>query len=354
MLYFQAIKHEAMPLFSFLNYRKLFGTITISYCILLLQACSGQPTYERIGKIEELDPAFRELVTPDAYAEILTDGFEWSEGPVWVASEQMLLFSDIPNNSIFKWTEKAGKELYLKPAGYTGQTARGGEMGSNGLLLNKEGQLILCQHGDRRIARMDAPLNQPAPKFTTLADGYQGKKFDSPNDAVLHPGGAIYFTDPPYGLEKFINDSTKAAPYQGVYRIRTTGEVDLLVDSIRRPNGIGFMPGGKTLLVANSESERAIWYAYDLGSNDSLINARIFFDASSYAKTTPGGPDGFKVDAKGNVFATGPGGIWIFNSDGKPLGRIKLPVASSNCALADDDKTLYITADMYLLRVKLR
>ncbi|WP_290712389.1 SMP-30/gluconolactonase/LRE family protein, partial [Flavihumibacter sp. CACIAM 22H1] len=190
--------------------------------------------------------------------------------------------------------------------------------------------------------------------FVTIASEYKGKKFDSPNDAVLHPSGAIYFTDPPYGLEKFIDDSSKAAPYQGVYRVRTTGEVDLLVDSIPRPNGIGFLPGGKTLLVANSESERAIWYAYDLGPGDSLVNPRIFFDASSYAKTAPGGPDGFKVDAKGNVFATGPGGIWIFNAEGKPLGRIKLPVASSNVALADDDKTLYITADMNLLRVKLR
>lgn len=336
-----------------LNYRKLCALIALS-SVLCLQSCKSNKEYAVIGSVEELDPAFRELVTVDAKAEILTEGFEWSEGPLWVESENMLLFSDIPVNTVFKWTEKEGKKVYLKPAGYTGTVSRVGEMGSNGLILNKEGKLVLCQHGDRRIALMDAPLNDPAPNFITVAGNYQGKAFDSPNDAVLHPNGDIYFTDPPYGLEKFIQDSTKAAPYQGVYRVRTTGEVDLLIDSISRPNGIGFMPDGKTLLVANSESEKAIWYAYDLGPGDSLTNARIFFDASSYAKTTPGGPDGFKIDKKGNVFATGPGGIWVFDATGKPLGRIKLPVPSSNCALADDDKTLYITADMYLLRVKLR
>ena len=343
-----------MPLFINLRYRKIcLQTLAVSG-ILLLFACAGPKAYKQIGTIEELDPAFRELVNADAKAEIVAEGFEWSEGPLWVASEQMLLFSDIPNNAVFKWTEKGGKELYLKPAGYTGALPRGGEMGSNGLLLDQSGKLVLCQHGDRRIARMDAPLNQPAPRFTTIAGEYQGKKFDSPNDAVLHPGGDIYFTDPPYGLEKYIDDSSKAAPYQGVYRIRTTGVVELLVDSISRPNGIGLMPDGKTLIVANSESEKAVWYAYDLGNSDSLTNARIFFDASSYAKTTPGGPDGFKIDKAGNLIATGPGGIWFFNKEGKPLGRIKLPVASSNCALSDDEKTLYITADMYLLRVKLR
>ncbi|MCF1714954.1 SMP-30/gluconolactonase/LRE family protein [Flavihumibacter sp. RY-1] len=343
-----------MPHFTELSYRKIAVKVLTSCSIGFILACSGTQNYEQIGAIEELDPAFRDLVTNDAKVEIIADGFEWSEGPLWVESEQMLLFSDIPNNTIFKWTEKAGKELYLKPAGYTGEAPRGGELGSNGLLLDNTGQLILCQHGDRRIARMDAPINKPEPKFTTLAGEYQGKKFDSPNDAVLHPNGDIYFTDPPYGLEKYIDDSTKAAPYQGVYRIGTNGKVDLLVDSINRPNGIGLMPDGKTLIVANSESEKAVWYAFDLGNGDSLTNARIFFDASSYAKTTPGGPDGFKIDKAGNVYATGPGGIWFFNKDAKPLGRIKLPVASSNCALSADEKTLYITADMYLLRVKLR
>ncbi len=337
-----------MPAFTVLRYRKICLLSTILFFI----ACKQPAGYEKIGSIEVLDPAFRELVSENAEVEIIADGFEWSEGPLWIEKEQMLLFSDIPNNAIFKWTEKGGKELYLKPAGYTGETPRGGESGSNGLLLDKEGNLILCQHGDRRIARMDAPINAPAPKFTTIAGDYQGKKFDSPNDAVLHPDGSIYFTDPPYGLENFIDDSTKAAPYQGVYRVRQGGAVELLIDSINRPNGIGFMPGGKTLLVANSESEKAIWYAYDLGEGDSLVNARIFFDGSTTG--TPGGPDGFKVDRNGNVYSTGPGGIWFFNKDAKPLGRIKLPVPSSNVALSEDEKTMYITADMYVLRVKLR
>jgi gluconolactonase len=343
---------KAMPLLNVLNYRKICVLIAFS-TILCVQSCKSKQ-YEVIGSFEALDPSFHELVSPDARAEIIAEGFEWSEGPLWVASENMLLFSDIPNNTVFKWTEKDGHKIYLKPAGYTGSTPRVGEMGSNGLILNKEGKLILCQHGDRRIALMDAPLHAPEPKFITIADNYQGKAFDSPNDVVMHPSGDIYFTDPPYGLEKFIQDTTKAAPYQGVYRVRTTGEVELLIDSISRPNGIGFTPDGKTLIVANSETEKAVWYAYDLGEGDSLTNARIFFDASSYAKTAPGAPDGFKIDAKGNMYSTGPGGVWVFNPEGKPLGRLKLPVPSSNCALADDDKTLYITADMYILRVKLR
>lgn len=309
---------------------------------------------QSIGTLERIDPALNAIIDNDARAEIIAEGFDWSEGPVWIDSMKMLLFSDVPQNTIFQWKEDEGHKVYLKPSGYTGQIQRGGETGSNGLLLNKKGQLVLCQHGDRRLAVMNAPLDAPAPDFISLAEQYNGKKFDSPNDVAQRSNGDYYFTDPPYGLEKYIDDPLKAAPYQGVYRVTENGTVTtLLIDSIPRPNGIAFL-GDNTLIVANSESERAVWYAYDIAADNALTNARIFYDATEAAKTDKGGPDGFKVDKNGNVFASGPGGVWIFDKNAKVLGKLKIPVAVSNCALADDDKTLYITADMYVLKVKMR
>jgi gluconolactonase len=306
------------------------------------------------GSIERIDSAVNEIISPDAKIEIIAEGFEWTEGPVWIPEHNMLLFSDIPPNTIYKWTEERGKEVYLKPSGYTGSVSRKGEVGSNGLLRDDEGRLVLCQHGDRRIAVMDAPIDSPKAEFITVADRYQGKRFDSPNDAVFRSNGDLFFTDPPYGLENYINDTSKAAPYQGVYKVSTEGEMTLLTDTITRPNGIAFLAGEKTLIVANSDPDRARWYAYDLDANDRLTNARIFYDATADGKNNKGLPDGLKVDSKGNVFATGPGGVWIFNAQGKVLGRIRIPEATSNCALADDDRTLYLTCDMYVVRVKLR
>ncbi len=323
---------------------------------LIASACNSgsQPAYKTIGSIERSDPALDEIISKDAIVEIIADGFEWSEGPLWVDAHKMLLYSDIPRNAIYKWTETKGKEIYLQPSGFTGSGEGGREPGSNGLLLNSKGQLVLCQHGDRRIALMDAPLDAPRPTFITIADSYQGKKFDSPNDAAYRSNGDLFITDPPYGLPGYIDDSTKAAPYQGVYKVAVDGTVSLLVDSIKRPNGIVFLPGEKTLIVANSEAPVLGWYAFDVVTNDSLTNPRMFYDATEAGKSDKGGPDGLKVDARGNVFATGPGGVWIFDKNARVLGKIRIPEACSNVALADDDKTLYITADMYVLRVKMR
>ncbi|HZF65278.1 MAG TPA: SMP-30/gluconolactonase/LRE family protein [Chitinophagaceae bacterium] len=306
--------------------------------------------HDHIGSIERFSPQINKLIKPDAKLEIIAEGYEWSEGPVWVEKEKMLLFSDIPRNSIYKWTEKGGAELYLKPAGYTGSEERGGETGSNGLALTKDGKLVLCQHGDRRIAMMDAPLNAPQPRFISLADNYKGKKFNSPNDLVIRRNGDIFFTDPPYGLEKNMADQTKELSFQGVYKLSKNGDLKLLLDSIPRPNGIALTPDEKTLIVANSDGKTTRWHAYNFGRNDSLINHRIY--GAPY--TEKGGADGLKIDSKGNVFATGPGGVWIFDKNGKTLGRLKIPAATSNCALSKDEKTLYITADMYVLRLKMR
>ena len=199
---------------------------------------------------------------------------------------------------------------------------------------------------------MDAPINDPKPNFKPLAANYQGKKFNSPNDAALRTNGDIFFTDPPYGLEKNMDDPLKEIPFQGVYKVTPSGEVTLLLDSITRPNGIAVTRDDLSLIVANSDDKKKIWYMYDFGPKDSLINPRIFYDATS--DSAKGGPDGLKIDRYGNVFATGPGGVWIFNSEGLALGRIKFPEFCSNVALSGDEKTLFITADMYVLRVKMR
>lgn len=309
------------------------------------------------GSIERTDPALDLLIKPDATIEVISEGYTWSEGPVWVTSENMLLFSDVPQNKVYKWTESQGTEVYLDPSGYTGTTpTESKEPGANGLLIDSNGRLVLCQHGDRRVAVMTSEVKSPASVFSSLADNYQGKKLNSPNDVAMRSNGDLFFTDPPYGLpgRGDENDPQKELPFQGVYKIAVNGNVMLLSDSLTRPNGIALTPDEKTLIVANSDPEKAIWYAFSLGANDSITSARIFYDATENAKTEKGLPDGFKIDKQGNLFASGPGGVWIFDASGKVLGRIKLDDPCSNTALANDDKTLYITNNHQVLRVKLR
>lgn len=321
--------------------------------VIFLQVCSINYGQQKTGHIEKLDPSLDAIVNSQAKVEIIAEGFDWAEGPLWIEQEKMLLFSDVPQNIIYKWTEEKGKEVYLAPSGYTGTIPRGGEKGSNGLALSKDGKLVICQDGDRCIAVMKAGLQDPKPAFTLLADNYQGKKFNSPNDMVYNGDGELFFTDPPYGLEKNMDDPLKEISFQGVYKIKKSGALVLLIDSISRPNGIAITPDQKTLIIANSDSTKLYWYAYDFGQGDKLIHPRIFYDATA-ARSERGLPDGLKIDSKGNIFATGPGGVWIFNKNGKLLGKIKFDGVTSNCSLSADEKTIYITADMYVLRVKMR
>ena len=308
--------------------------------------------YPTAGNIERLDPALDGIVPVGAAIEVLADGFTWTEGPVWVEEGGYLLFTDIPPNRILRWKEGEGAGLYLTPSGYTGETPRGGEPGANGLLLNSSGQLLLCQHGDRRVARMEAPLGQPKPEFVTLAGRWNGKRLNSPNDAVIDSKGNLYFTDPPYGLEKQTEDPAKEIPFQGVYRLRPDGTVDLLIDSLTRPNGIAFSPDEKILYIANSDPAKAIWMAYEVQPDGGLKNGRLFYDATSkVSKEMPGLPDGMKVDPKGILFATGPGGVWVFSAEGTVLGRIDTGQPTSNCAFGNDGKALYLTANNQLMRV---
>lgn len=333
--------------------KRIFALIFISS---LIYSCKTVKETKPMGSIERLDGALDAIISTEANVEVLGEGYIWSEGPVWVEEQQMLLFSDVPKNTIYKWTEENGVEVYLTPSGYTGEEPpKMREPGSNGLTLDQNGKLVLCQHGDRRVARMEADLKSPKPVFTTIADRFEGKKFNSPNDVVVRKNGDIFFTDPPYGLPKQENDSTRELAFQGVFKVDTSGSVSLLTDSLTRPNGIVLTPDQKTVIVANSDPGKVLWYAFDLTENDSVTNARVFFDATAQSKAGEQGmPDGLKIDSNGNVFATGPGGVWIFNAAGKPLGRILLPQATANCALSKDEKTLYMTSHMYLLRVKLR
>jgi gluconolactonase len=310
----------------------------------------AQTSYKTIGTVERYDDALDKIVSKDAKAEIIADGFIWSEGALWIEKHKMLLFSDVRRNTIFKWTESKGKEVYLTPSGYTGSVPRGGEMGSNGLTLDSKGNLVMCQHGDRRMARMDAPLNKPEAKFVPLADNFNGKKFNSPNDATFNSKGELFFTDPPYGLLNPNRDSTKETAWQGVYKVKKNGEVILLVDSLTRPNGIAFFPGEKKVLITNSDPQKPNWYIYDV-DGDKLKNGRIFYSAAGVRGA--GLPDGLKIDKQGNVFSAGPGGLHIFNKEGKLLGKLVVPGPTSNCSLSPDQKTLYITNNNQVLRFKM-
>jgi gluconolactonase len=304
--------------------------------------------------IERLDSALDRLIAADAELEILAEGYEWSEGPVWVQDGGYLLFSDVPRNVIFRWQEGEGASEWLSPSGYTGTEPRGGEPGSNGLVLDSKGRLVICQHGDRRMARLEAPLSAPAPIFTTIADRYEGARFNSPNDAVYARNGDLYFTDPPYGLEQHSKDPARELPYQGIFRVDRGGAVSLLTREMTRPNGLGFSPDEKTLYVSQSDREAPIWRAFAVRPDGSLGASRVLFDASGLAETRRGSPDGLKLDIGGNLFATGPGGVLILTPDGKHLGTILTGQAAANCAFGDDGRTLYITAHMYLMRVRLK
>lgn len=295
------------------------------------------------GTIERFDPRFDRLVPPGAQLERLAGGFQWSEGPVWDKTGQRLLFCDIPRNVVHQWKEGAGLSTFLKPSGYTGSDPRGGELGANGLTFDAAGRLVLCQHGDRRVARLE-----PGGRFTTLAGDYQGKRFNSPNDVVLKSNGDLYFTDPPYGM---IKGTRPELEFCGVYRVTPQGAVTLLSKELTRPNGLAFSPDEKTLYVAQSDPAKAIWMAYPVEADGTLGAGRVLRDMTPLVGKLKGLPDGLKVDQAGNLWATGPGGVNVLAPDGTLLGRINPGVATANCAFGGDGSTLYLTAHQYLLRI---
>jgi gluconolactonase len=302
-----------------------------------------------IGKIEVFDSRMNELVGPEEKIELLGEGFEWSEGPLWIQDESggYLIFSDIPRNSVMKWQEGAGVSLFMKPSGFTGLSEYGDEAGSNGLTMDLEGRIIFCEHGDRRVSRLEKGGGKK-----TLADSYIGKRLNSPNDAVVKSNGDIYFTDPPYGLPKGFEDPRRELDYCGVYRLSISGEVILLTKEMTRPNGIAFSPDEKVLYVAQSDPENPIIKAFEVKADGTLGSGEVLYDFTSMISKYPGSPDGLKVDKNGNLFATGPGGVYVITGEGELFGRIHTGKATANCGWGNDGSVLYITADDSLCRIK--
>lgn len=352
---------------------KLLTLATLAVASLVSSGLGAEPmgvTPRPVGKVLRLDPKLDEIIAPDAQVELIAEGFIWSEGPVWWRGGNRILFSDIPRNTVFEWTESSGLREFLRPSGYTGSGPRQGsihgtrppaevdEQGSNGLAIDAEGRLVLCQHGDRRVARLVEPLSVDNPaeaKFETIADRWEGKRFNSPNDLAIHPGGAVYFTDPPYGLEKGGDTSARDIDFNGVYRAAPDGTVTLVTKAMTKPNGIAFSPDFRTLYVGQSDSDAPVWRVFDVEGDGSLGEPRIFFDASHLTKQgLPGAPDGFKVDQQGNLIASGPGGVLVISAEGKHLGTISTGQLVANCAFGDDGSTLYMTSHMTLCRVKLK
>ena len=308
--------------------------------------------FANIGHVDRFERGLDNLIAKDAKIEVLCGGFDWAEGPVWVPEKGnkfggFILFSDIPHNAVMKWQEGIGASVFMKPAGYTGVADYGREPGSNGLALDANGQLVLCEHGDRRIS----VLTKGGGK-RTLADRWNGKRLNSPNDLAIRSNGDIFFTDPIYGLPQRENDPLREIDFCGVYRLQKEGTVTLQSQELSRPNGIAFSPDEKTLYVANSDGKDPIWRAFPVKADGNLGKPRAFFDASKDDRLPRGGGDGLKVDVQGNVFATGPGGVLVLSPQGKLLGRIVTGERIANVGWGNDGSVLYLTSDMYLCRIK--
>ena len=310
------------------------------------------------GQIVKLDPALDAIVPVGARVEKVADGFGFLEGPVWVHSTTSgyLLFSDIPANAIDKWSQGSQVSVFLAKSGFTGSDpsnvgykinnghAEVTLIGSNGITLDKEGRVTFCQHGDRAVVRLEKNG-----KRTVIADKYEGKRLNSPNDLVYKSDGSLYFTDPPFGLPKLDQDPQKQLGFDGVYRW-SNGKLQLLSKDLKAPNGIAFSPDEKYLYVDDSVAKT--YWRFEVQPDGSIRNGKLFFDMSS--SKDEGVPDGMKVDQKGNIYGVGPGGVWILSPEGKHLGTIKPAEDPANLAWGDaDSKTLYLTARTGLYRVKL-
>ncbi|MDX1946516.1 MAG: SMP-30/gluconolactonase/LRE family protein [Pirellulaceae bacterium] len=320
--------------------------------VLAMTSLAVAETPKTIGSIEKLDPAFEKLLPADAKIEVLASGFDWSEGVCWVKDGGFIVLSDIPPNKIMKWDPKSGTlSVFMERVGYTGKepfVSETPEPGTNGLMLDPQGRIVACCHGDRVIKRIEKDG-----KLTVIADKYDGKRFNSPNDCVYKSNGDLYFTDPPYGLPQREKDPTRELDWFGVYRLGKDGKVTLLTKEMTRPNGIGFSPDEKTLYVAQSDPAAAIWKAFPVKEDGTLGDSKLLSDATEgVKKKEPGLPDGMAIDKEGHIWATGPGGVYCFAPSGKLLGRLLTGQRTANCKFGDDGKTLFICADMFLCRVK--
>ena len=336
--------------------------ILLAVLVISLMTTQAWEATEDFVHVEVLDPAINALVPAGARLQRVASGFKWTEGPVWMPGGY-LLFAEIPSNSIRKWTPQGGTEIVRQPSGYSEEKAfTGPEPGSNGMTLDAHGRLTVAGHAARTVWRLESDDGKSQP--TVLADRFEGKKLNSPNDLVYRSDGSLYFTDPPYGLPtQGDEDGAKELKWNGVYRIEgATGHkagsapdphrLTLLIRDLSRPNGLVFSPDEKILYVCNSDVKRKIWMRYRVYSNGGVSEPHLMFDATSDERK--GSPDGMKVDRQGNLYSTGPGGIWIFSPEGKRLGVIQIPEPAANLAWGDSDgKTLYIAATSSVYRLTL-
>jgi gluconolactonase len=317
--------------------------------LLLLLACSQPPApapvaeTHVVGSIVRLDPAFDSIVPKDAQIEKVGGGFQFTEGPLW-RSDGRLWFSDVVGNVVRSITPAGQVEVLIRNSGGPSSAPPGSFIGSNGMIADKDGFVLLCQHANRRIVRVAKDLT-----MTPYLEKYQGKRFNSPNDLVYTSSGALYFTDPPYGLLKQDDDPAKELKFNGVFRY-AGGKLQVVIKDLTRPNGIAFSPDEKTFYIANSDEKHKVWMRYDVAPDGTVSNGKVFADAT--AEKEDGLPDGMKVDLQGNIYGSGPGGLWVFSPDGKHLGTIKPPETPANCGWAEDGKTLYITARTGVYRIK--
>ncbi len=326
--------------------------------LMFSSACAATPppatkavTAIENGRIDRWDPAMDAIVPKDWKIEKLADGFGWAEGPIWIKSGSYLLFTDVPGNKMWKWSEKGGLEKFLDPSGAaTFDPAIWREAGANGLAVFDANSILLADTGNRGIQRLDLATK----KKTPVAMSFEGKKFSSPNDVTRMKSGVIFFTDPPYGFKKFDDAPEKEIPFNGVFRMGTDGKITAIEKELTRPNGVALSPDESVLYVAQSEGSKAIINAYSLDRNGNVTGKKLFNDTTDLAKPdAPGAPDGLTVAADGTVFATGPGGVLVLSKDGKRLGRIWDGKQTANCKFGDDGRTLYMTSHDMLARIRL-
>jgi gluconolactonase len=323
----------------------------MSVCISLLftaalLGCAQVEAADSLPRIERLDPRFDKLVPSGAKLERIADGFGWAEGPAWNAATEELFFSDVETNHMHAWSEKNGTRTVLEKAGYVrSDPFTGREPGSNGIAFDAQGRVVFCQHGERRISRLEADATR-----TVLVDRYQGKRLNSPNDLVYSRAGDLFFTDPPFGLPGTYDDPERELSFTGVYRLKTSGELELLTRELEGPNGIGLSPDERTLYVANNSPTRPLWMAYELRADGTLGPGRELFDAMPFTATRKGFPDGLKVGKNGHLFAAGPEGIYVLTAEGEHLGTLFFGQLTANCAF-DEQGRLYVTADSAIYRL---
>lgn len=325
---------------------RLFFLIIVS---LVIMNTKGQQT---VDSVEFLDPKMEVFFDKDTKIEVLADGFTWAEGPVWVSKLNGVVFTDVPNNKAYLWTKKDGLSLFLSPSGMTNHAPHSTDEGANGLTLDNEGNLILCQHGNRAVSKLKN-WSFDTPEYEILVDHFEGKWLNSPNDLAINQKGEIFFTDPPYGLKDQDRDALKELDFNGIYKWSEDNGLVLLDKSLSRPNGIALSNDEKTVYIGNSDSQNSIIAAFDL-ENGLLKNKRTFFDGSVLAQTRQGLFDGLRVHSSGVVFATGPGGVLVLDESGKHLGTVMPGKSTANCGFDAQEDYLYLTSTDVLARIKLK